>query len=79
MNELLVKELAKEAQEAVDARWEKEGHPPYPEAHRIFIEERDKKFAELIVRKCARIVNDNDFDGSTLGDRLLFEEFGIEE
>lgn len=58
---------------------EKEGYPPYPEAHRIFIEERDKKFAELIVRKCARIVNDNDFDGSTLGDRLLFEEFGIEE
>jgi hypothetical protein len=36
------------------------------------------KLAELIVRECARVVNDNNFAGSTLGDRLLFEHFGVE-
>ncbi len=38
----------------------------------------NEKFAELIVQECARVVNDNNFAGSTLGDRLLFEHFGIE-
>ena len=38
----------------------------------------EKKFAELIIRECAAIVNDNNFAGSTLGDRLLFEHFGVE-
>jgi hypothetical protein len=37
-----------------------------------------RKLAELIVIECARVVNDNNFAGSTLGDRLLFEHFGIE-
>jgi len=38
-----------------------------------------ENFAELIVRECAKIVNDNNFAGSTLGDRLLFPYFGIEQ
>ena len=38
-----------------------------------------EKFAELIVQECAKIVNDNDFAGSTMGNRLLFEHFGIKE
>jgi hypothetical protein len=42
--------------------------------HRIDLE----KFAELIVRRCARIVNQNDFEGSALGDRLLYPNFGID-
>lgn len=37
------------------------------------------KFAELIVRECARVVNNNDFDGSQVGNRMLFEHFGVEE
>jgi hypothetical protein len=37
-----------------------------------------ENFAELIVRECAKIVNDNNFAGSTMGNRLLFEHFGIE-
>lgn len=36
-----------------------------------------EKFAELIIRECAQVVNDNNFKGSTLGDRLLFEHFGV--
>ena len=32
----------------------------------------------LVVRKCAQIVNDDDYPGSTLGDRLLLEHFGVE-
>jgi hypothetical protein len=37
------------------------------------------KFAELIVKECARIVNDNDCEGSIVGDGMLFEHFGVEE
>ena len=37
------------------------------------------KFAELIVRECAGIVNENDFEGSSLGDRLFFEHFGLDK
>lgn len=36
-----------------------------------------EQFAELIVKECARLVNDNDHEGSTLGDRLLFDHFGV--
>ena len=36
------------------------------------------KFAELIVRECAQIVNDNDCEGSIVGDGMLFEHFGVE-
>jgi hypothetical protein len=38
-----------------------------------------RKFAELIVRECARIVNENDCEGSIVGDGMLFEHFGVEE
>ena len=38
----------------------------------------EKKFAELIVRECARIVNENDCEGSIVGDGMLFEHFGVE-
>ena len=41
-------------------------------------EQVNQKFAELIVRECAQIMNSNDHDESTLGDRLLFEHFGVE-
>ena len=46
----------------------------------VFGELKDlEKFAELIVRECANIVNDNYFHGSSVGDRMLFEHFGVEE
>jgi hypothetical protein len=38
-----------------------------------------EKFAELIVKECAKIVNENDCEGSTVGDGMLFEHFGVEE
>ena len=38
-----------------------------------------EKFAELIVRECAKIVNDNDFEGSVVGDGMLFEHFGVKK
>lgn len=41
--------------------------------------EWEEKFAELIIAECAKIVNNNDFDGSTLGNKLLFEHFGFEQ
>jgi hypothetical protein len=37
------------------------------------------KHAELIVKECAKIVNENDCEGSTVGDGMLFEHFGVEE
>jgi len=42
-------------------------------------DDRIEKFAELIVRECARIVNDNDCEGSIVGDGMLYEHFGVEE
>lgn len=54
MNERL-KELAEQAKKYVDDKWAKEGSPPYPDAHYLFLDERDSKFAELIVRECAEI------------------------
>ncbi len=41
--------------------------------------EEFEKFAELIVRECAQIVNDNDCEGSIVGDGMLFDHFGVEE
>jgi hypothetical protein len=38
-----------------------------------------EKFAKLIVRECAKIVNENDCEGSIVGDGMLFEHFGVEE
>lgn len=38
-----------------------------------------ERLAKLIVLECAQLVNDNNFAGSTLGDRLFFEHFGIKE
>jgi hypothetical protein len=40
---------------------------------------RLQEFAELIVKKCAQIVNENDCEGSIVGDGMLFEHFGVKE
>lgn len=42
-------------------------------------DDRIEKFAELIIRECAQIVNDNDCEGSIVGDGMLFEHFGVKE
>ena len=49
-----------------------DGHPEYM----TYVSQ--EKFAELIVRECAQIVNDNDCEGSIVGDGMLFEHFGVE-
>lgn len=36
-----------------------------------------EQLAGLLVKECADIVNHNDHDESTLGDRLLLDHFGI--
>jgi hypothetical protein len=50
------------------------------EAHKrggiVGIEEIEK-FAELIIKECAKVMNDNDFDDSTIGD-CIKEHFGVE-
>jgi hypothetical protein len=52
------------------------GYPDYMTYGQDLVLER---FAELIVRECARIVNDNDCEGSIVGDGMLFEHFGVAE
>jgi hypothetical protein len=59
-----------ELQQTDIARWYSDRGPPS--------ELVNQKFAELIIRECAQLVNQNDHDSSTLGDRLLFEHFGIQ-
>jgi hypothetical protein len=39
----------------------------------------DKEFAELIVRECANVVNDNYSHGSSVVYKILFEHFGVKE
>lgn len=38
-----------------------------------------RKLAELVIRECAQVVNNNDYAGSTLGNRLLFDYYGIKD
>jgi len=78
MNSELIRKLAGEAYVAASlelqfadaATWYSDRVPTSEQVH--------LKFAELIVRECARVVNDNNFAGSNLGDRLLFDHFGFE-
>jgi hypothetical protein len=63
---------------------EQAGHRYYPSSNsgplRVeYLTPELEKFAELIVRECARIVNENDCEGSIVGDGMLFEHFGVEE
>jgi hypothetical protein len=87
MNER-IKELAEQAKKYVDDKWAKEGSPLYPEAHYLFIQQRDEKFAELIVRECILQIADvrieHDFDPQV--DEVLVQaltgikkHFGVEE
>jgi len=73
MNER-IKELEKQAWEFVDKNWNW-ANANNPSQATLF----KTKFAELIVRECARIMNENDCEGSIVGDGMLFEHFGVEE
>jgi hypothetical protein len=73
MNER-IRELEKQAWEFVDKTWNW-ANANNPSQATLF----KTKFAELIVRECARIVNENDCEGSIVGDGMLFEHFGVEE
>jgi hypothetical protein len=73
MNER-IKLLEKQAWEFVDKTWNW-ANANNPSQATLF----KTKFAELIVRECARIVNENDCEGSIVGDGMLFEHFGVEE
>lgn len=39
----------------------------------------ERMFSKLLIQECAKVVNDNDFDGSTLGTDLLMNHFGFKE
>jgi hypothetical protein len=73
MNER-IQELEKQAWEFVDKTWNW-ANANNPSQATLF----KTKFAELIVKECARIVNENDCEGSIVGDGMLFEHFGVEE
>jgi hypothetical protein len=70
MNER-IKELSKEAGLVADATYAKA-----PDA--IWLREYNKKFAELIVRECADMVDRAISDGGVDG-RILKEHFGVKE
>lgn len=38
----------------------------------------ERVFAELLIRECAKVINDNDYD-STLGSNLLNKHFRLKE
>ena len=79
MNERIEK-LALQAKEYADTKYSKlvstsRWGDCVPGIRELYTE----KFAELIVRECAQIVNDNDCEGSIVGDGMLFEHFGVKE
>jgi hypothetical protein len=83
MNEQRIEELAKQARAWAETAFKHQhekftSHWDNPVGYTVtqFFEQ---KFAELIVRECAQIVNDNDCEGSIVGDGMLFEHFGVEE
>jgi len=54
-----IRQLAEQAGAEVRAEWDKGNKIPYPEAHLAFQRDNDQKFAELIVRECASIVDNH--------------------
>ena len=66
MNER-IRELAEQARD-----WGYSEHSGYT-AQLLF----EQKFAELVVRECAKILEED--DGATPNGELLFEHFGVEE
>jgi hypothetical protein len=71
MNER-IRELEGDANDYADAHWERK----CPQWHQFYTE----KFAELIVRECAWLVNENDISlpYGTFGE-LIKQHFGVEE
>ncbi len=37
-----------------------------------------KRFAKSLILECAKVINNNDFGGSTIGTNLLASHFGID-
>jgi hypothetical protein len=60
-----IQELAEQAKKYVDDKWSKEGSPLYPDAHYLFIQQRDEKFAELIIEECAKACEPRPWVGLT--------------
>jgi hypothetical protein len=78
MNER-IKELAEQAgEEAVKSvPFFRTGRCQIPSWVNVFIEVRDKKFAELLIRKCADIATMNQYQSYTPGHYVL-KHFGVE-
>jgi hypothetical protein len=57
--------------------WNEATHSP-DISEGVSTQEIANKFAELIVRECAKVMNNNDFEGSTIG-KVILDHFGIEE
>lgn len=93
MNQDLIKDILSRSGIRINARrpLDADGADGYLESDRDFILNNQEaivalldeggleRLAKLIVLECAQLVNDNNFAGSTLGDRLFFEHFGIKE
>ena len=77
MNER-IKELADRAQAYADQQWLEAGYPSWENYQEVFAEDYNKKFAELIVQKCADI-GQQYADGNYEVYNQILEHFGIEE
>jgi hypothetical protein len=71
MNER-IKEMSKQAHLVADATYAKA-----PDA--IWLKEYNKKFAELIVKECASVVNSRDDSDTGFWANIIKEHFGVEE
>jgi hypothetical protein len=93
MNERM-KIIVKKAHEYADQHWREDGYPFFEEYHQVFSNNYQQKFAELIVRECAELIDNKvtitaaetydevfvaKFDTKELCAKQIREHFGVEE
>ena len=92
MNERM-KIIVKKAHEYADQHWREDGYPFFEKYHQVFSNNYQQKFAELIVRECAELIDNKvtitaaetydevfvaKFDTKELCAKQIREHFGVE-
>jgi hypothetical protein len=81
MNER-IKELAEQAKAYSDQQWLEAGYPNWEIYSIYYTKDYNEKFAELIVRECAKIADDGCGSacfGLGINGAMLLQHFGVEE
>jgi hypothetical protein len=79
MNERM-KIIVKKAHEYADQHWREDGYPFFEEYHQVFSNNYQQKFAELIVRECAELMEkQHSWITNVAASNLIRKHFGVQE